>query len=84
MAFPREHFHAIIFHNFQRGLSRQEWFNELKSFYGDEAQSYRTVKNWFNEFNRDRRSLTNEFREARTNRKENAQTKNNKLSLFTL
>ena len=57
MELTREHFRAIIFHNFRRGLSRQECIDELKSLYGDEAPSYSTVKNWFNEFNRGRRSL---------------------------
>ena len=31
---------------------------------GDEAPSYGTVKNWFIEFNRGRRSLKHEFREG--------------------
>ena len=62
MELTREHFRAIIFHNFRRGLSRQECIDELKSLYGDEAPSYSTVKNWFNEFNRGRRSLEDEGR----------------------
>ena len=33
--------------------------------YGDGAASYSTVKNWFAEFNRGRRSLKDEFREGR-------------------
>lgn len=65
MELTREHFRAIIFHNFRRGLSRQECIDELSSLYGDEAPSYSTVKNWYNEFNRDRRSLRDEFREGR-------------------
>ena len=65
MELNREHFRAIIFHNFRRGLSRQECIDELKSLYGDEAPSYSTVKNWFNEFNRGRRSLEDEGREGR-------------------
>ena len=65
MELTREHFRAIIFHNFRGGLSRQECIDELKSLYGDEAPSYSTVKNWFNEFNRGRRSLNDEFREGR-------------------
>ena len=65
MELTREHFRAIIFHNFRRGLSRQECIDELKSLYGDEAPSYSTVKNWFNEFNRGRRSLKDEDREGR-------------------
>ena len=65
MELTREHFRAIIFHNFRRGLSRQECIDELKSLYGYEAPSYSTVKNWYNEFNRGRRSLKDEFREGR-------------------
>ena len=48
MELIREHFRAIIFHNFRRGLSRQECIDELKFLYGDEAPSYSTMKNWFN------------------------------------
>jgi len=65
MELTREHFRAIIFHNFRRGLSRQECIDELKSLYGDQAPSYSTVKNWYNEFNRGRSSLNDEFREGR-------------------
>ena len=48
----------------RRGLSRQECIDELKSLFGDKAPSYRTVKNWFNEFNRGRSSLKHKFREG--------------------
>lgn len=65
MELTREHFRAIIFHNFRRGLSRQECIDELNSLYSDKAPSYSTVKNWYNEFNRGRRSLQDEFREGR-------------------
>ncbi|XP_037959311.1 uncharacterized protein LOC119688717 [Teleopsis dalmanni] len=65
MQLTRELFRVIIFHNFRRGLSRQECIDELKSLYGDEAPSYSIVKNWFNEFNHGRRSLNDEFRESR-------------------
>ena len=41
---------------------------KLKCLYGDEAPSYSTVKNWFNEFNRGRRSLKDEFREGHCDR----------------
>ena len=37
MALIREHFRAIIFHNFRRGLLRQDCIDELKSFFKDEA-----------------------------------------------
>ena len=52
----REHFRANIFYNFRCGLSRQECIDELKSLFGDEAPFHSTVKNWFNEFNCERRS----------------------------
>ena len=39
MEFTREHFRAIIFHNIQHELSRQECIDELKPLYGDEAPS---------------------------------------------
>uniref|UniRef100_A0A182RL81 HTH_48 domain-containing protein n=1 Tax=Anopheles funestus TaxID=62324 RepID=A0A182RL81_ANOFN len=65
MELTREHFRAIIFHNVRRGLYRQDCFDELKSLYCDEAPSYTTVKNWYNEFNRGRRSIKDKFREGR-------------------
>ena len=37
MELIREHFRAIIFHNFRRGLSRQECRYELTFLNGDEA-----------------------------------------------
>ena len=49
MELTREHFRAIIFHNFRCGLSRQEYIDELKSLFGNKAPSNSTVKNWFNE-----------------------------------
>ena len=33
--------------------------------FGDEAPSYATVKRWYNEFNSDRHSLTDQFRKDR-------------------
>ncbi|GFU29957.1 hypothetical protein NPIL_478271 [Nephila pilipes] len=65
MELNREHFRAIIFHNFRRGLSRQECFDELNSLYSDKAPSYSTVKNWYNEFNRGRCSIQDESRAGR-------------------
>ena len=64
MELTREYFRAIIFHNIWRGLSRQEYLAELKSLYSDEAPSYSTMKNWYNEFIHGRRSLKDEFRES--------------------
>ena len=43
-----EHFRVIISHNFQRELSRQEMFDELKFLYGDETPCHSTMRNWFN------------------------------------
>ncbi|GFS53078.1 glutamate receptor ionotropic, delta-1 [Nephila pilipes] len=65
MELNREHFRAIIFHNFRRGLSRQECFDELNSLYSDKAPSYSSVKNWYNEFNRGRCSIQDESRAGR-------------------
>ena len=42
MELIREHFRAIIFHNFRRGLPRQECINALNFLYGDES-SYSTT-----------------------------------------
>ena len=64
MELIRKDFRAIIFHNFRRGLSRQECIDELKSLFGDKTPFYSTVKNWFNEFNRGRHSLKDEVREG--------------------
>ena len=47
MELIREHFRAIVFHNFRRGLS-QEGIDELKSLFDDKAAFYSTMKNWFN------------------------------------
>ena len=62
MELIREHFLAIIFHKFRRGLSQQECIDELKSLFGDKAPSSSTVKNWFNEFNCGLRSLIDKVR----------------------
>ncbi|XP_040578323.1 uncharacterized protein [Lepeophtheirus salmonis] len=64
MELSREHFCAIIIHNFQCRLSRPECSDELQSLYGDEAPSYSTGKNWINEFNRGQHSLKDKFREC--------------------
>ena len=51
MELTREHFRAMIFYDFRRGLSRQECIDQLTSTFGDEAPSFATVKRWYNEFN---------------------------------
>ena len=65
MELNREHFRAIIFYNFRRGLNQQQCIDELNSIFGDEAPSRTSVYRWFTEFNRGRSSLNDEFREGR-------------------
>ena len=65
MELTREHLCVIIFYNFRRGLSQQQWIDELNSIFVDEAPSKTTVYRWYTEFNRGRRSLTDEFRKSR-------------------
>ena len=38
----------------------------IKITFGDKAPPYATVKRWYNEFNRGRHSLTDEFRKGRS------------------
>ena len=61
MELNREHFRAIIFYNFRRGLTQQQCMDMSMKHH----PTYSTVKNWYNEFNRGRRSLNDEFREGR-------------------
>ena len=65
IALNREHFRAIIFYNFRRGLTQQQCMNELNSIFGDEASSRTSVYRWYGEFNRGSSSLQNEFRKGR-------------------
>ena len=65
MELNREHFRAMIFYDFRRGLSQQECIDQLNLTFGDEAPSKTTVYRWFSEFNRGRSSLSDEFREGR-------------------
>ena len=65
MDLTREHFRAMIYYDFRRGLSQQQCIDQLTSTFGDEAPSKTTVNHWFSEFNRGRRSLTDEFKEGR-------------------
>ena len=50
---------------FRRGLTQQHCIDELNSIFGDEAPSRASVYRWYGEFNRDRSSLQDEFREGR-------------------
>ena len=62
MELNREHFRAIIFYNFQRGLTQQQCIDELDSIFGDEAPSQGPMFiRWYFEFNRGRGSLQDEF-----------------------
>ena len=65
MELNREHFRAIIFYNFRRGLTQQQCMDELNSIFGDEGPSRTSVYRWYGEFNRVRSSLQDEFREGR-------------------
>ena len=65
MELNREHFHAIIFYNFQRVLTQQQYIEELNSISGNKAPSRTSVYRRNGEFNRGRSSLQDEFREGR-------------------
>ena len=65
MELNREHFRAIIFYNFRRGLTQQQCIDELNSICGDEASSRTSVYRWYGEFNRVCSALQAEFREGR-------------------
>lgn len=65
MNFSREHFRAVIFYNFKRGLTRQQCFEEIISVFNNEAPSLRTVERWYLEFQRGRTNLGDENREGR-------------------
>ena len=65
MELNREHFRAIIFSNFQRGLTQQKCIDELNSMFDDEASSRASVYRWYSEFSRGRSSIQDEFRKGR-------------------
>ena len=65
MKLNREHFLAIIFYKFRRGLAQQQCIVEINSIFGDEAASRTSVYRWYGEFNRGRSSLQDEFRKGR-------------------
>ena len=64
----REHFRAMIFNDFRRGLSQQECIDQLNLTFGDETPSKTTVYRGFSEFNRGRSLLSDEICEGRPNR----------------
>ena len=47
MELNREHFPAIIFYNFRRGLTQQQCNDELNSIFGDEAPSRTSVYRFY-------------------------------------
>ena len=57
MQLNREHFRAIIFYNFRRGLTQQQSIDELNLIFGHEAPSGTSVY-------RDSSLLQEEFREG--------------------
>ena len=59
-----EHYRAIIFYNFRRGLTQQQCIDELNSIFSDEAPSRTNVYRWYDKFNRGHSSLQDEFREG--------------------
>ena len=65
MDLTRENVRAMIFYDFRRGLTRRQCCDQLNLTFGDEAPHFATVKRWFNEFDRGRRSLSDQFREGR-------------------
>ena len=66
MEFKREHFRAIIFYNFRRGLTQQQCIDELNSFFGDEVPSRTSVYQWYGEFKRGYSSFPDEFNKGRS------------------
>ena len=65
MELNREHFCAIIFYNFRRGLAQQQCIDEINSIFGDEASSTTSVYRRYDEFYRGCSSLEDEFRKGR-------------------
>ena len=65
MELNREHFCAIIFYNFRRGLTQQQCIDELNSIFGNEATSRTRVYRWHGEFNPGYSSLQDEFPKGR-------------------
>lgn len=56
---------AIIFYNFQRGLTRIQCFEEITSVFSDAAPCLRTVERWYLEFQRGHSSLSDKSCEGR-------------------
>ncbi|CAH1972975.1 unnamed protein product [Acanthoscelides obtectus] len=62
MELNREHFHAIIYYNFQRQLSQQECLAELLSVFDNKAPHQSTISRWYGKFERGRVSLSDDPR----------------------
>ena len=54
MELNREHYHAIIFYNFRRGLAQQQCINEPNLIFRDETPSKTSVYRWYGEIKRGR------------------------------
>lgn len=65
MDLTREHFRAMIYYDFRRGLTQKQCIEQLILTFGDEAPSKTTVYYWFKEFQRGRSMLTDEIKEGR-------------------
>lgn len=65
MEITREGFRWMIFYDFKKGLTPQQCVESLRSAFGNEAPSEKTVYNWFAEFRRGRTSVSDEYREGR-------------------
>lgn len=60
-----EHFRAMVYTDFRRGLTQQYYAGQLSSTVSDEVAHMTTVFCWYVEFNRGRRLLQDIFLEGR-------------------
>lgn len=60
MELSHEHFFSMIYYDFWRRLTKQQYIDELNSKFGDGARSFASVKHKY-EFNHGHRSLNVEF-----------------------
>lgn len=65
MELNREHFRAMIYYDFRRGLSQEQCADQLASTFGNEAPSRATVFRWFLDFKRGCHTLQDKLREGR-------------------
>lgn len=68
MELTREHFRALIYYDFRRGLTQEQCIDQLHSTFGDEAPSTATVYRWYTVFKSGRSSLKDEVKEVVQNR----------------